>query len=136
MSPALIHRRLFDDQLFSDLTIRFSGYEIKAHKAIVSQASDYFTSALAGSFCEADSNVLNLHDDNPAAVKGLIAYMYGLNLDGHGVYSRDAFDVTSDEEGAGFVMSQIDLAVTAMKVRDGYRLLPCHSRALPAVAAA
>ena len=42
--------RYFDLPKYSDVTIRFSGEEIRAHKLILANGSDYFQTCFDGNF--------------------------------------------------------------------------------------
>ncbi|KAF2687530.1 ankyrin [Lentithecium fluviatile CBS 122367] len=64
---------------FSDLTIRFSGRELKTHKVILCIHSKWFANAFRGGFVEASASTLELHDDDPEAVEGMLRYFYDLD---------------------------------------------------------
>ncbi|KAK3050677.1 hypothetical protein LTR09_008043 [Extremus antarcticus] len=89
--------RYFDSAKHSDVTIKFSGHELKAHKIRLCCASDYFRGAFEGNFQEASSNILELHYDDPDAIKGLVAWVYGLYYDGRGTFSPSPCQPTSGD---------------------------------------
>ncbi|ORY09036.1 ankyrin repeat-containing domain protein [Clohesyomyces aquaticus] len=69
----------FNSNTLSDLTVRFSGRELKAHKVILCIHSQWFAKAFRGNFLEASQSTLELHDDNPQAVEGMIRHFYDLD---------------------------------------------------------
>lgn len=78
----LIRERFFDTNELSDITIKFSGREVKCHKVILCSASEYFQ-GLCGArsrFIESGQNVIELKDDEDAdAVEAMIAYIYSFD---------------------------------------------------------
>ena len=68
----------FDSPTHSDITICVAGTEIRAHKLILSVGSEFFKAAFEGRFSESNAPTLTLKDDDPAAIKGLLAWIYGL----------------------------------------------------------
>ncbi|KAF2816522.1 uncharacterized protein BDZ99DRAFT_566341 [Mytilinidion resinicola] len=68
----------FNSDILSDLTVRFSGREVKAHKVILCIHSRWFANALTGSFLEASQSTLELHDDDPQALEGMLRHFYNL----------------------------------------------------------
>ncbi|KJY02384.1 hypothetical protein TI39_contig55g00007 [Zymoseptoria brevis] len=68
----------FNQDALSDVTIKFSGKEIKCHKLILSARSEYFTKMLdpKGGFVEASASVIELKEDDPAALEALLRYIY------------------------------------------------------------
>ncbi|KAK5170355.1 uncharacterized protein LTR77_004942 [Saxophila tyrrhenica] len=86
--PWRIPSQYFNSSTFSDVTLKFSGQELLAHKVILACASPYFKRAFEQTgFKEARSNELVLIGDNPDAVRGLVAWIYGMHYDGRGTYS-------------------------------------------------
>lgn len=85
--------KYFDSPVHSDITIRFGEESIKAHKIILCQGSEYFRAALEGDFVESKTTEIELKEDDPAAIRGVVAWLYGLrsngitmNTDGRGYY--------------------------------------------------
>ncbi|KAH9207826.1 hypothetical protein DL95DRAFT_468345 [Leptodontidium sp. 2 PMI_412] len=72
-------QRFFDSPTFSDLSIRFSGREIRAHKIILCSQARWFTVACEGGFLEASMLTIVLEDDNPNAIDGMLRYLYGFD---------------------------------------------------------
>ena len=68
----------FNNATFSDVTIRFSGREIKCHKLVLSLASDYFKALLDPdkAFAESKQAVVELQDDDPDAVETMLRHIY------------------------------------------------------------
>ncbi|KAK4902360.1 hypothetical protein LTR27_001264 [Elasticomyces elasticus] len=72
--------QIIESGMGSDVTLRFGGREVKAHQWVLSASSEYFTKAFNGSFnasSESSTKVIELHDDNPDALHGLLEMMYG-----------------------------------------------------------
>ncbi|KAF4626115.1 hypothetical protein G7Y89_g12047 [Cudoniella acicularis] len=70
--------RFFNSPLFSDLTIRFSGKEIHAHKIIICSQSAWFAAAFEGKFSEAPKYTLELKDDDPISIEAMFRFFYNL----------------------------------------------------------
>ncbi|KAK3699715.1 hypothetical protein LTR37_016320 [Vermiconidia calcicola] len=67
----------FDQAAFSDVTIKFgNNREIKCHKLILCNVSEYFKGMLAGKFAESERKTIELHDDDPDAVEAMLRYIY------------------------------------------------------------
>ncbi|KAK8230737.1 hypothetical protein HDK64DRAFT_255878 [Phyllosticta capitalensis] len=61
----------------SDVIVRDrDGAEWKVHKLIVTKTCEFFKNALSGSFRESRRNVVEMPNDDPAAVKALLEYLY------------------------------------------------------------
>ncbi|KAI8627889.1 BTB/POZ protein [Xylariaceae sp. FL1651] len=69
-------KELLDTGLFSDVTVTCGDSEWKLHRAILSTRSDWFRAALCGNFDEAESRIINLHEQNPDIVRILIEWIY------------------------------------------------------------
>ena len=87
----------YDNADFSDVTIKFGGKEIKAHRMVLCAKSEYFKKALGPSspfkvyskisrpwaiglwlkqYQESKEGVLELHDDDPQALERMLRYLY------------------------------------------------------------
>ncbi|GAB7342313.1 hypothetical protein MBLNU457_g0543t1 [Dothideomycetes sp. NU457] len=66
----------FKDQDFPDLTIKFSGTEINAHRYLVGRKSSWFKMTCSGPFKEVQDRVIELHEDDPAAVRAMLLFLY------------------------------------------------------------
>ncbi|KAK8205047.1 hypothetical protein IWZ01DRAFT_559532 [Phyllosticta capitalensis] len=67
----------FESGTHSDCTIRSrDGLEWKVHKVIVTKNCKFFEIALGGGFRESRTNVVEMPNDEPAAVKALLEYLY------------------------------------------------------------
>lgn len=75
--------RYFDCAELSDITIRFGSDIIRGHKIVLAQGSTWFSRAFEGGFQEATAAELELFEDDPIAVKGMVAYLYGLHYYHH-----------------------------------------------------
>lgn len=123
------HRDYYQSTKYSDITIRFSGRELPAHKIVLAEGSEYFRALFehdfkvgslttcayyfelfsnSGKHQEASAAAIDLHDDHAHALCGMIATFYGHS--GH-----EKTSVTNSENGAAYVMYTIDLYVTASK---------------------
>ncbi|GAB7356779.1 hypothetical protein MBLNU459_g7673t2 [Dothideomycetes sp. NU459] len=73
---------LFNDPLLSDVTLKFSGTELKAHKAILAHSSRHFRTAFNGNLKTSSNQVIDLGDgQNAKAVRGMIRHCYNLAYD-------------------------------------------------------
>jgi hypothetical protein len=72
---------LFNEDAFSDVTVRFSNREIKCHKVILCTASDYFKALCgpASKFSEKELTIIDLHDDDPDAIEAVLRYLYNFS---------------------------------------------------------
>ncbi|PNP79249.1 hypothetical protein FNYG_07325 [Fusarium nygamai] len=61
---------------YSDLTITCGEDQYRVHKAIVCPRSNFFKAACDGKFKEAQTGRIDLPDDDPAAVRMMIKYLY------------------------------------------------------------
>ncbi|KAF5689982.1 amino acid transport gap1 [Fusarium denticulatum] len=61
---------------YSDLTITCGKYQYRVHKAIICPRSNFFKAACDGKFKEAQTGKVDLPDDDPAAVRMMIEYLY------------------------------------------------------------
>ncbi|KAK4625895.1 uncharacterized protein CLAFUR5_05469 [Fulvia fulva] len=102
----------------SDVTIQYEDGLLPVHKIILAQASEYFKTLLTGPFAEAGQRIVELIDDPPMAIEGMIAWIYGMQFnprDRYNKYIENFHFVTSDETGVEFVKYQVDLFFTAEK---------------------
>ena len=130
----LTHYRYFDTDTHSDVTVRSGPESIKAHKIVLCQASPYFASCFEKGFKvsaerptialhtvdqeisqEKSQPILDLKEDDPKAIRGLIAWACGLHFDGISSYNWFRYKPTACVEGVKFVKYQIDLWVAANK---------------------
>ncbi|THZ60531.1 hypothetical protein D6C86_04964 [Aureobasidium pullulans] len=73
---------LFNNEQLSDVTVKFSGQQLFAHKAVLARKSKYFYRAFTGKFPVASSNEIDLGDDEtPEAIIAMIRYIYDLPYD-------------------------------------------------------
>ncbi|GAB1736337.1 hypothetical protein NU219Hw_g7002t1 [Hortaea werneckii] len=68
----------FDQEAFSDVTVRFGTNERKCHKLILCAKSDYFKELLGPEkqFVEAQQPTVELKDDDNAAVEAMLRWLY------------------------------------------------------------
>ncbi|KAF4312061.1 putative btb poz domain protein [Botryosphaeria dothidea] len=60
----------------SDVTIKFSGREFKAHKIILTAKSGWFRGAFRSGLAEASAETIELHGDDPDALELSIRFLY------------------------------------------------------------
>lgn len=90
-------RGFHDSKHLSDITICFSGRKVRAHKVVLCLASDYFQMTFSGRFVvqpdirtrlkhrlirackESKSNEIELKEDDPDALAGMLRHIYGLD---------------------------------------------------------
>lgn len=68
--------RIFENELFSDVTVKCGGREWKLHKIILCSRSEWFMKALTGSFQEAETGVVKIKDFDPEPVHWALRYLY------------------------------------------------------------
>lgn len=70
--------RWFDQEAFSDITVRFGSNERKCHKLILCAKSDYFKDLLSPEkrFAEAQQPTVELKGDDNAAVEAMLRWLY------------------------------------------------------------
>ena len=71
----------YSRSILFDVTLHVDGCRISAHKLILGAFSGYFEAMFSSEMQEARSNVINLSDIDPTALKKLVDYMYSGNLD-------------------------------------------------------
>ena len=72
---------VFNRDLLCDVTIKFGARQIKCHRLILCNVSDYFN-AICGQnsrWKEANSGVIELKDNDPDAVEAMLRYIYGFD---------------------------------------------------------
>ncbi|KAK3075797.1 hypothetical protein LTR53_000622 [Teratosphaeriaceae sp. CCFEE 6253] len=110
-------QELFGSSTFADITLRFGGRNLPAHRLLLAKGSDYFKAMLESEFetgadgaavKEAEASTITLHGDSPAALESLIGTFYGRSA-----YDKDVPD--SDAECYFRVVRAVDLYVAASK---------------------
>ncbi|KAK3334164.1 hypothetical protein B0T19DRAFT_484060 [Cercophora scortea] len=71
--------KLFENGLYSDLTIKCGPDEYKVHKAIVSTRSKFFKACDNDFFVEGRTGVVELREVDPVAVKLMVHFFYHLD---------------------------------------------------------
>ena len=68
----------FNQEDYSDITVKFSGREIHCHKMIICMHSEYFKKLCGpgSQFAERNYKVIELKDDDPEAVEAIIRQIY------------------------------------------------------------
>ncbi|KAF4555075.1 Hypothetical protein D9617_3g021450 [Elsinoe fawcettii] len=66
----------FNAELFSDVTLAFSGRHIYAHRVILAARSRYFVTLFAGPFEESQQRIIELEEDNAEALETMLRIMY------------------------------------------------------------
>ncbi|KAH0270730.1 hypothetical protein KCU91_g7877, partial [Aureobasidium melanogenum] len=70
---------LYNNNTLSDITIKFNGRQVSAHKAILAQKSAYFMTTFTGQFPVATSEEVDLgDDDDPEAIHAMLRYIYDM----------------------------------------------------------
>ena len=69
-------KMMFNDKLFTDLTIKCGGEEFKVHKAVLASQSPVFRRMLESDMKEQRTNVIEITDVNPQVMSDLLAYLY------------------------------------------------------------
>ncbi|KAK8234643.1 hypothetical protein HDK77DRAFT_379835 [Phyllosticta capitalensis] len=73
----LTNLRFLQTGLHSDLKVRDkNGHEWNVHKVVVAKFCNFFENALKGPCKESVTNVVEMTDDDPAALKALIEFLY------------------------------------------------------------
>lgn len=75
--------RLYSSGIYTDLVVTCNGHEWKVHKFCLCAHSDFFQSTCGGEFKEAKESKVDLKDDDPQAVEGLIHYCYNFDYPDH-----------------------------------------------------
>ncbi|KAK5123786.1 hypothetical protein LTR85_002422 [Meristemomyces frigidus] len=117
LNQGLMRRSYFKSPKYSDITIRFGACEVQAHKLVLAQSSDFFRASFDSGFKEASAATVDLKDDDPNAMFGLLAHIYSLHFNGRNGYvkHKDRAKVSCDENGAEYVKYQVTLYITASK---------------------
>ncbi|KAJ9644096.1 hypothetical protein H2199_003964 [Coniosporium tulheliwenetii] len=72
--------RFTNDPEYSDLTVRCGREVFYVHKYIVCNDLEYFKKACSGKFKEGLTNVIELYDDEPSAIKLMLEWIYSGDL--------------------------------------------------------
>ncbi|KAF2770469.1 hypothetical protein EJ03DRAFT_381946 [Teratosphaeria nubilosa] len=80
-SPLLLNlRHLYNNDLYSDLSITCNTHTYQLHKLVLHTQSSYFRTLLSGAFAESAHNAnpasLNLDDDEPEVLEVLLYHLY------------------------------------------------------------
>ncbi|KAH7403063.1 BTB/POZ protein [Cadophora sp. MPI-SDFR-AT-0126] len=77
-APSLIEiiTRCFDDDTYSDLTITCRDRSWKVHRVVVCPQSRVLNAACMTGFKEAQTGIVDLDDDDPAAVETMLRFFY------------------------------------------------------------
>lgn len=78
MSTTTSYKNIYRNKDYSDITIKFSGREIPCHKVIICTQSEYFKKLCGkgSQFAESDQKIVELKEDDPDAVVGIIRQLY------------------------------------------------------------
>ncbi|KAK5174914.1 uncharacterized protein LTR77_000050 [Saxophila tyrrhenica] len=98
-------KAIFDKPEFSDITIKFGAQEVKCHKVVLTQASDYFRTLLTNrNFVESEQATIELQGDEPRAVMAMLRHIYGFPYDqdlailpSEGIDFHHAVDTTANK---------------------------------------
>ncbi|KAI5358129.1 Putative BTB/POZ domain-containing protein [Septoria linicola] len=77
-SPGFPMSKFFNNAHYSDIAIKFSDQQLFCHKVVVCEASDYFRTLCGhdAKLKEKHDRLIELRDDDPDAVPGLVNYLY------------------------------------------------------------
>ncbi|RBR12244.1 uncharacterized protein FIESC28_08730 [Fusarium coffeatum] len=76
-------QNLYNNEEFSDLTIKCKGTEIKVHKMVLACHSQHFKKMFSGPWTESKENVLEIKDFEPAVVEAMLRFMYDFHYAGN-----------------------------------------------------
>ncbi|KAG9676938.1 hypothetical protein KCU99_g2159, partial [Aureobasidium melanogenum] len=114
---------LFNSNTLSDITMKFNGRQVSAHKAILAQKSGYFMTAFISLLPVATSKEVDLgDDDDPEAIQAMLRYIYDMP------YAHQVTDHSSFEEDLVFclnvfiVADKYDVTGLRRKVVPDFRL--------------
>ncbi|KAK5094183.1 hypothetical protein LTR70_004245 [Exophiala xenobiotica] len=80
VKSTLTHDSLMHDDEYADLTIRAGVRTWKVHRSILCSRCRFFKAACKDGFQEAESQMINLNDDNPQGVEQMLEYLYTLQV--------------------------------------------------------
>jgi len=69
-----------NDDLLTDITFRIEDTQIKAHKIILAEASDYFHHLFISPFRESNQDIIDIYETTPKVFKTLINIIYGEDI--------------------------------------------------------
>ena len=73
---------VYNSDSFSDVTITFSGRQVKCHRLIICNASKYFNALCGQNSPWKESNgTIDLKEDEPAGVEAMLRWIYGFRYD-------------------------------------------------------
>ena len=75
-NPIKMVKLMFEDELFTDITIETGEKTFKAHRAVLSSCSDVFKRMFEVDMKEKRQNVVTISDIDPEVMADLLAYMY------------------------------------------------------------
>ncbi|EMC96343.1 hypothetical protein BAUCODRAFT_471869 [Baudoinia panamericana UAMH 10762] len=112
--------KLFNQEAFADVVVKYGLREKKCHKLILCSKSAYFNDLFGPgkNFAEANTGVIELHDDDEEAVEAMLRWLYTFDYE----------DRTSFAEVEGNATPDFHLAVCL--VADKYLLTPLCDEAL------
>lgn len=87
--------RLFNQEAFSDITVKFGNHERKCHKVILCAKSDYFTQLLGPGkeFAEANRSAVELKGDDEDAIEAMLRWLYTFDYEARGATASLDFHI-------------------------------------------
>ncbi|KAI4723123.1 hypothetical protein E4T48_00673 [Aureobasidium sp. EXF-10727] len=116
---------LYNNSTLSDITIKFNGRQVCAHKAILAHKSGYFMTAFTSKFQVCSTNLVREEvdlgdDDDPEAVHAMLRHIYDLPYIAQGIT-----ELTSDSgENLGFCLNFFIIA-------DKYDVISLRQKVVP-----
>ncbi|KAK8155207.1 hypothetical protein IWX90DRAFT_50240 [Phyllosticta citrichinensis] len=98
---------LWEEGLFSDVTVRTRDAEYRLHKTILCEKSAFFFKALNGKWKESEEGIVNMMHLNPSTAKAMLQYIYLGEYDLHDIdvpFADQLFDHV-DIHAAGIMYS-------------------------------
>ncbi|KAF7512735.1 hypothetical protein GJ744_000302 [Endocarpon pusillum] len=84
---------LFNNEKYSDMTIKCKTSEWKCHRAILCPRCPFFEAACGGQFTEASTREIDLSSDDENALGIMLQYLYTYDILNHGLTTATSFQL-------------------------------------------